>query len=41
MSGVAIDLEDEKAIELTGHPVLFKPNITQVVLGIVERILAG
>jgi two-component system response regulator HydG len=41
MSGEQIDTECEKAIELTGHPVLFKPDITRVVFEIVERILAG
>ena len=41
MSGMQIDSEYEKAIELTGYPVLFKPDITRVVFEIVERILAG
>jgi|GEM_PF-4090687 len=41
MSGMQIDTEYEKAIELTGHPVLFKPEITRVVFEVVERILAG
>jgi DNA-binding NtrC family response regulator len=41
MSGEQIDTECEKAIEFTGHPVLFKPDITRVVFEIAERILAG
>lgn len=41
MSGMQIESEYEKAIELTGHPVLFKPEIMRVVFEIVERILAG
>ena len=41
MSGMQINSEYEKAIELTGYPVLFKPDITRVVFEIVERILAG
>jgi len=41
MSGMQIDEEYEKSIELTGHPVLYKPEITRVVFEIVERILAG
>jgi len=39
MSGMQIDYEYEKAIELTGYPVLFKPDITRVVFEIVERVL--
>lgn len=40
MSGMQIDSEYEKAIELTGYPVFFKPNIMHVVFEIVEKILS-
>lgn len=39
MSGMLIDAESEKAMELTGYPVLFKPDITRIVYQIVETIL--
>ena len=39
MSGIQIDREYEKAIELTGYPILFKPDMLKVVDKIIEEIL--
>jgi len=41
MSGFLIDTEIEKAIELTGFPVIQKPTSFEEIFRIVEGILAG
>lgn len=40
MSGMMIEAESERAIELTGHSVIPKPTNFKEVLEIVERIIA-